>query len=153
MSEITLFTDQEDLIAELQSRIKVMDEAREILLRSEDAKYHLINTIGDKQQENFYIILLNSRNRVVKEAVLNIGTTNSSMVDVKTLAREMILFDDATQLITAHNHPSGDLEPSNADIRIFKHIIDLCELLGFNYLDNQVVSKVDAMSFREENYF
>ena len=76
------------------------------------------------------------------------GTIDGASVYPREIVREALLLN-AKSIIVAHNHPSGILEPSNADKRITRRIIEACNVLDINLLDHILVSKLGAMSFAE----
>ncbi len=90
-------------------------------------------------QENVKLILLNNANRVLGVYDVSKGGTNSSVIDVKLLLA-VILKTAASSIILVHNHPSGNLTPSDADIKITKKLKEACRLMDINLLDHLVIS-------------
>ncbi|MGI6572390.1 MAG: JAB domain-containing protein [Fermentimonas sp.] len=90
-------------------------------------------------QENVKLILLNNANRVLGVYDVSKGGTNSSIIDVKLLLA-VILKTAASSIILVHNHPSGNLTPSDADIKITKKLKEACRLMDINLLDHLVIS-------------
>ncbi len=105
----------------------------------------LRKVIGRQEQENFVVILLNARQRVID--VLQVGQGSLAQVDIHP--RE--LFRDAVKvgahsIIIAHNHPSGEAEPSEADIKLTNRMAEIGRLVGIPLLDHIVVTPRDSVS-------
>lgn len=87
--------------------------------------------IRDKKQEYFVCLTLDGANRLIAKRIITIGTLTSSLVHPREVFAEAIA-DRAASIIVAHNHPSGSLEPSNADNEITKRLLDAGKILGIN---------------------
>jgi len=85
--------------------------------------------IGAKKKEHFMIMCLDSRNRVIKDGNVSVGTLNASLVHPREVFSEAISAN-AASVIFAHNHPSGDPEPSEDDLSITKRLVEAGKLLG-----------------------
>lgn len=101
------------------------------------------------EQEEFWVLLLNKRQRLTHQLMVYRGTVDLVMVRPAELFREAIRLN-ACALILAHNHPSGDASPSDEDIRVTKHIKEAGVLLGIEVIDHFVVGKDSWTSFREQ---
>jgi len=100
------------------------------------------------QQEQFMILLLDSKNRIVKDEVISIGTLNASIVHPREVFKSAIR-ESANSIILVHNHPSGDPEPSAEDEQITKKLFQAGELLNIKVLDHVIVGKDKFWSFKE----
>lgn len=113
---------------------------------------HLIRaSIQDKYKEHFKLILLNTRNQTVsisQIATVSVGTLSSSLVHPREVFKEAIA-RSASSIIVAHNHPSGDPEPSEEDLRITKRLVEAGRVIGIEILDHIIVAANSYMSFRE----
>lgn len=116
------------------------------------------NTIKDKQKEHFLLITLNTRNRVTGIINISIGTLNASLVHPREVFKEA-MSRCASSVIIAHNHPSGDPNPSEEDINITRRLVDAGRVLGIEVLDHVILGKVSAKSaltrkgaVKEEDY-
>lgn len=109
---------------------------------------NLLNSkIKDYNKEHFYLISLNSRNHSVSE--VSIGTINSNLVHPREVFGEA-LKAKAVSVIFAHNHPSGDTEPSEEDIVITKRLSEAGKIMGIEVLDHVIISKNNnPYSFKE----
>ena len=95
--------------------------------------------IRDKKQEYFVCLTLDGANRLISKRVISIGTLTSSLVHPREVFAEAIT-DRAAGIIVAHNHPSGNLQASDADRAVTERLRDAGELLGIKLLDHVVVT-------------
>ena len=106
--------------------------------------------IGNKKQEHFLVIYLNTKNYIIGYKILYVGTINASLVDPKEIYKEAIL-KSANKIIVAHNHPSGDTAPSNADIEVTEKIKKIGHLMNIELIDHLIVSNRGFYSFSRQN--
>jgi DNA repair protein RadC len=106
--------------------------------------------LRDAQREHFCVILLNRRNRPIRNIELTRGTASASVVDPKEVVREGLV-GGATALLLVHNHPSGDPDPSAEDIRITSEVEQVCGVVGLELVDHVIVgrNREDYFSFRD----
>lgn len=102
------------------------------------------------QQEHFMILLLDSKNRIVKDEVISIGTLNASIIHPREVFKSAIR-ESANSIILVHNHPSGDPEPSAEDEQITEKLFEAGELLNIKVLDHVIVGKDKFWSFKERS--
>lgn len=95
--------------------------------------------IRDKKQEYFVCLTLDGANRLIAKRVISIGTLTSSLVHPREVFAEAIT-DRAASIIVAHNHPSGNLEPSQADREVTKRLQESGHLLGIQLIEHIIVS-------------
>ena len=96
--------------------------------------------LRDKKQEYFVCLTLDGANRLISKRVISIGTLTSSLVHPREVFAEAIT-DRAASIIVAHNHPSGNLQPSQADRDVTDRLREAGELLGVTLLDHVIVTK------------
>jgi len=108
----------------------------------------LLTDIAGKQQEYFICISLNGANEVVEKRVVTIGLLDKSPVHPREVFADVIA-DRAASVIFAHNHPSGDLQPSEADLRLQDQLTEAGKILGIRVLDHLIVAKKGYYSFQE----
>jgi DNA repair protein RadC len=106
--------------------------------------------LGDLDHEQFWVIMLNNSNKVIYKFPLSKGGITATMVDTR-LVYKNALAQGATALILAHNHPSGTLQPSKADIDITQKIKKAGELLDIKVLDHVIVTEKTYFSFADES--
>ncbi|RPJ05549.1 MAG: hypothetical protein EHM36_08160, partial [Deltaproteobacteria bacterium] len=90
-----------------------------------------------------------SRNRVVQISTISVGTLTSSLVHPREVFKDAITHS-AASVILAHNHPSGDPEPSEDDLKITKKLVESGKILGIEVIDHIIVGKNNFYSFREK---
>jgi len=116
-------------------------------LNAPEKVYRLIKSkLKDYHKEHFYIIALNSRNHSISE--VSIGSLNASIVHPREVFAEVIK-NKAASVIFAHNHPSGDPEPSEDDLLITKRLVESGKILGIEVVDHIIVTKDKFFSFKE----
>ena len=96
--------------------------------------------IRDKKQEYFVCLTLDGANRLIAKRIISIGTLTSSLVHPREVFADAIT-DRAASIIVAHNHPSGDLRPSQADYDITDRLQKAGELLGINLISHFILAK------------
>lgn len=108
----------------------------------------LVADIAGKQQEYFVCISLNGANEVIEKRVVTIGLLDKSPVHPREVFADVIA-DRAAAVIFAHNHPSGDLQPSEADLQMHERLTEAGRILGLRILDHVIVTKKGHYSFQE----
>lgn len=96
--------------------------------------------IRDKKQEYFVCLTLDGANRLIAKRIITIGTLTASLVHPREVFADAIT-DRAASIIVAHNHPSGNLEPSEADREITDRLRQAGDLLGISLIDHVIVTK------------
>ncbi len=107
--------------------------------------------IRDKAKEHFKLILLNPRNKIIGISTVSVGTLNASLVHPREVFKDAIVHS-AASVVLAHNHPSGDPEPSEDDLKITKKLVDCGKILGIEVLDHIVIGKNHFLSFKERGW-
>ena len=110
--------------------------------------YRLIKSkLKDYHKEHFYIIALNSRGHSIAE--VSVGSLNASVVHPREVFAEAIK-NKAASVVFAHNHPSGDPEPSEDDLVLTKKLVDSGKILGIEVSDHIIVAKDGFFSFKDK---
>lgn len=109
------------------------------IIDSPEKAVELLADIRDKKQEYFASLTLDGANRLIAKRIITIGTLTASLVHPREVFADAIT-DRAASIIVAHNHPSGRLEPSDADIEVTKTLKSAADLLGMNLLDHVIVT-------------
>lgn len=123
-------------------------DARPQITSPTDAANLLMLDMGSLEQENLRTILLDTKNRVLDSPTVYVGNVNSSIIRVSEIFREAIR-TNATALIVAHNHPSGDPTPSPEDVQVTRSIVEAGHLLGIELLDHLIIGHQRFVSLRE----
>jgi len=116
--------------------------------RSADVFAHFHQRLRDKKKECFFIILLDSKNRAIREERISEGTLTSSLVHPREAFTPAIR-ESAASLILVHNHPSGDPTPSREDEEITRRLVEGGKLLGIAVLDHIIVGQGSYYSFAD----
>jgi DNA repair protein RadC len=116
---------------------------------SRDAFEILHSSIGDLPYEEFWIILLNKANKVVRKCSISEGGVSGTVVDPKKIFK-IALDHHASSIILGHNHPSGNLQPSDADHKITKKIKEAGIMLDVAVLDHLIIGDDKYYSFADE---
>jgi DNA repair protein RadC len=106
-------------------------------------------SIKDKAKEHFKLILLNHRNKIIGLSTISIGTLNASLVHPREVFKDAIKHS-AASIVLAHNHPSGDPDPSEDDLTITKRLVEAGRILGIEVVDHIVIVKNGFFSFKEK---
>jgi DNA repair protein RadC len=104
--------------------------------------------IQDRKKEHFQALLLDTRNTVIDNVSVTIGTLNASLVHPREVFKDAIK-QSAASVIIAHNHPSGNPEPSEEDIKLTKRLVEAGRLLGIEVLDHIIIVDGGYFSFKE----
>ncbi len=119
--------------------------------RITDAKdvYDELKAFSTKSQEHFLTITLDGASHIINTRTVFIGTLNQSLVHPREVFADAIA-DRAAGIIIAHNHPSGTLEASRADVQITQRLKEVSKLVGIELLDHVILSKYGYCSFSDE---
>lgn len=128
-----------------ESEVLVRDKIK----TSRDAFEIFRSTIGDRPYEEFWIILLNRANQVIKKCNISEGGISGTVVDPKKVFK-ISLDNHASSIILGHNHPSGVVTPSEADCRITKKLHDAGAMLEVAVLDHLIIGEDSYYSFADE---
>jgi len=108
--------------------------------------------IEDYSKEHFFVVSFDVRNRILGIDKTSKGTLSASLVHPRETF-ESAIRRHAAQIIVAHNHPSGDCEPSEDDVRITKRLYEAGKIMGIELLDHIVVTKDNFTSLKDKNFF
>ena len=109
----------------------------------------LLDDLRHERQEHFVAIYLDSKSVILRVATIHIGTANASIVGLREIFREAVR-EGAVSLIVAHNHPSGDPEPSTEDIEVTAKIKEAGQLLDIQLLDHVIIGERRFVSLNRQ---
>src|SRR4030042_1606457 len=115
----------------------------------DDAVAQIRAKLKGKKKEHFWVLLLDTRNKVVKMSEVSIGSLNASIVHPREVFREAISAS-AASVILVHNHPSGDPQPSEDDVKLTKRLVEAGELVGIDVLDHIIIGDKKYLSLKRE---
>ena len=112
----------------------------------------IVQELKDAYQEHLVALYLNTKNEIIKKKMIFIGGLNSAVAHPREIFREAVRFS-AARVIIGHNHPSGNPEPSQADIDFTRRLMECGELMGIELLDHFVVGGEEYISLKEIGAF
>lgn len=124
-----------------------LPEERPSFQSSDDAATLLLYEMGALEQEQLRVLLLDTRNRLIRMVDVYRGSINASFIRVSDAFRDAIRLN-AASIIVAHNHPSGDSTPSPEDINATRALVDSGRLLDIEVLDHLVIAKNSYVSLK-----
>jgi len=114
----------------------------------------VVELVGDTmrlyEEERFAILLLDTKNRLIRQETVSIGTLNASLVHPREVFRSAIRASSAA-VIVCHNHPTGDCRPSREDFETTRRIREAGELVGIRLLDHIIMGDGDHYSFKDSD--
>ena len=146
----TGYTDKEASL-ELGRRRKELSPSNLTKIECSQNVFELMKPeLIDKSHEEFWIVLLNRANSVLKKQCISSGGISGTVVDPKLIFKTA-LDELASSIILVHNHPSGNLQPSEADIRLTQKLKKSGDLLEIAVLDHIIFTDHNFLSFADEN--
>lgn len=130
-------------------RLSVTKKEQTKISSSNDAYEYLMPSMFDLKHEVFKILLLNRQNKIIKIQELSSGGVTGTVVDPKMIFKEALDYL-ACGIILCHNHPSGNLKPSQSDIDLTNKIKSAGSLFDINVLDHLIISSEGYFSFADE---
>ncbi len=124
---------------ELGRRFYANQYGRPVQVRNARKAYDYVKSIGTSQKEQLRGLYLNSRYQVIHDEVISVGSLTSNVVHPREVFQPAIE-RSAVAIILAHNHPSGRLEPTKADIEITEQLVAAGDLLGIELLDHLIIT-------------
>lgn len=123
---------------ELGKRV-LKDKKTSVLLSPKDV-WERMSDIRNSKKEHFVVFYLDSRSQEIQREIISIGTLNESLVHPREVF-EPAIKNNTASIVLAHNHPSGNIEPSQADIEITKKLIHAGKILDIHIVDHVVVTE------------
>ena len=138
---------------ELGRRRRAEDAVELKKITSSKAVFDIMQPIiGELPHEEFWVLYLNNSNKVIYKAQLSKGGITGTVVDIRIVFK-MAFEQNATGLILSHNHPSGKLIASEADLKITKRIKEAGQTLEIQVLDHLIITENGYLSFQDEGIF
>jgi len=111
----------------------------------------LLPIYGNRPVEQFGVVLLDTKHRVIRTTIVTVGTLDSSIVHPREIFREATT-GGAAAIVVFHNHPSGDPEPSKEDIDLTHRLVAAGVLMGIDVIDHVILANVRYCSMKEEGF-
>ena len=135
---------------ELGRRRKLEEKSNNNKIESSRDVYDIMEPIiGDLPHEEFWILYLNNSNKILQKQQLSKGSITGTLVDVRLVLKQALEVS-AVALVLCHNHPSGSLEPSNADTSITQKLKQAGQALDIAIVDHLIISELGYFSFADE---
>lgn len=116
---------------------------------SKDLVAYFTPYMRDMKKEIFKAVLLDGKNKIIKDVTISEGTLTKSIVHPREVIKEAVT-ESAAAFVLIHNHPSGEPQPSQDDIEITNRIVSACELVGIRVLDHIIIGDNNYFSFFNE---
>lgn len=137
-------------LVELSKRLSLSKTKERLKLMTPSAiANHYMDAMRYLTKEQLMILSLDSKNCLMKETVLSVGTANASLVSSREVFLEALRCD-AVSIVLLHNHPSGDPTPSDQDISVTKKILQAGKIIGIHLIDHIIVGEHCYTSFFEQ---
>ena len=139
---------------ELANRLEGYPETGEkpVVKTPEHVASLLRGRLKDKKKEHFLALLLDTRNQLIKVAEISVGSLDTSIVHPREAFKEAISAS-AASVIFVHNHPSGDPEASEDDIKLTKRLAEAGEIVGIDVLDHIIIGDKNYLSLKRQGLF
>ena len=139
---------------ELANRLEdYLETGSKPLVKTPDDVVTLVGSrLKGKKKEHFLALLLNTRNQLIKVSEISVGSLDTSIVHPREAFKEAIAAS-AASVIFVHNHPSGDPEASEDDIKLTKRLAEAGEIVGIDVLDHIIISDKKYLSLKRKGLF
>lgn len=137
---------------ELGKRLNNFKKVKNRIKCAKDCFEYLKNKMMHLQQENFVAIYLSINNEVITDKIISVGTLNQTIANPRDVIRWGIKYN-AYAIIIAHNHPSGDSNPSKEDCKFTLLLNDACKSVDLRLVDHIIIGKNNYYSFKEKRIF
>lgn len=127
-------------------------KVKPVVRTPEEAYNELKGRSRDKKKEHFWAVMLNTRNQIIKSVEISIGSLDTSIVHPRELFKEAIAAS-AASVIVAHNHPSGNPEASQDDIKLTRRLVEAGTIVGIEIVDHIVIGDGKFISMKREGLF
>jgi DNA repair protein RadC len=117
---------------------------------SKDVFNYFHSRLKDEKQENFFVLILDTKNKIIKEELVTKGVLDAAIVHPREIFKPAIR-NSASKIILVHNHPSGDPNPSPEDLEITEKMVKLGEELDIRVLDHVIIGNGEHWSWQEDN--
>ncbi|MFV0288310.1 MAG: RadC family protein [Mycoplasmatales bacterium] len=131
----------------LSKKITYQETKKYKITKAQDI-FEYVKEIGYKEEENLYVLCLKNNNEVIALKHIFKGNINSVMISPREIFKEALTLN-SNKICLIHNHPSGDITPSVADIKSTELLIEGSMLVGVNILDHLIIGKEKYYSLRE----
>ena len=136
-------------IKEMMSRMQREKQKQLKIITTPKNVIEYFRFLEDKDKEEFWVMMLNTKNGIISSKCVSIGTLNMALAQPREIFNVAVRYM-ASSIIVAHNHPSGDCTPSIEDIAVTKNIIEAGKLLYIECLDHIIIGRQKSISLKQE---
>ncbi len=137
---------------ELARRLESSGTSERFKINSpEDVYRRLYPAMRESKKETFIELCLDTKNQVIREDTISIGSLNANIVHPREVFRTALV-ESAAHIIVSHNHPSGDPTPSREDIDITKKLVETGKIMGIDVLDHVIIGDGRHFSMKEAGH-
>jgi DNA repair protein RadC len=135
---------------ELGRRRSGTQQADKVPVKSSETVFNLFHPlVGDLKHEEFWLLMLNRANRVLGRFKVSQGGLSGTVIDTRIILKKA-LDNLSSSIIVCHNHPSGNMQPSDADVKITEKLKKAAEMLEIKLLDHIIIADKSYFSFADE---
>ena len=118
---------------------------------AEDVFHFYLDELADKKKEQFHALLLDTKNHIIGDALIAVGTLNASLIHPREVFNPAVKAS-ANAVVLVHNHPSGDCRPSREDEEVTKLLDEAGDVLGIKVVDHVIIGSDGFTSLREKGF-
>ena len=137
-------------IFELNKRLHYARNFNKKITAARDIFEYMACRIPDETKEHLFVLHLNTKHQIIQTEVVSVGTLNAALIHPREVFKSAIR-ESAHAIILVHNHPSGDVEPSNADKQVTTLLKQASAIIQIDLLDHIIIAKTEWFSFRERS--
>ncbi len=134
---------------ELATRLLLDQDDEAVIIKTPDDVYQFLKEIGKYKKEHFIGLYLNARNQLIHQETVSIGGLNANIIHPREVFEPAIKYHAASAIVV-HNHPSGNLQPSEEDLEITKRLVKSGKLLGIEIVDHLIIAGKKFFSLKEK---
>ncbi|WP_148705295.1 RadC family protein [Methanosarcina siciliae] len=139
-------------VFELARRLEIfVEEPKRKICSPRDVYSLMYPRMREQKKEKFITLYLDTKNQILKEEVVSIGSLNASIVHPREVFKSALL-ESSASVIMVHNHPSGDPSPSREDIMVTEKLVEGGKLLGIDILDHIIIGDGRYVSLKDEGF-
>ncbi|ACF43222.1 RadC family protein [Pelodictyon phaeoclathratiforme] len=135
-------------IFELNKRLHYSRNLNKKIQAARDVFEYMAGRVPDETKEHLFVLHLNTKNQIIKTELVSVGTLNAALIHPREVFKSAIK-ESSHAIILVHNHPSGDVEPSNADKQVTDLLKQASTVIQIDLLDHIIIGKTGCFSFRE----
>ncbi len=139
-------------VFELARRLETfVEEPKRKVCSPKDVYVLMYPKMREQKKERFITLYLDTKNQILKEEVVSVGSLNASIVHPREVFKSALM-ESSASVIMVHNHPSGDPSPSREDIMVTEKLVEGGKLLGIDVLDHIIIGDGRYVSLKDEGF-